>query len=78
VLLKENSQSFGCLFVLRMLNGECILFWISMSAPGTKHTKGVKVMHHNNAMNLAIEKRGLGRANSARPLWRRYVASHPA
>jgi hypothetical protein len=34
VLLKENSQSFGCLFVLCMLNGECILSWISMSAPG--------------------------------------------
>jgi hypothetical protein len=30
-------------------------------------------MHHNKAMKSAIEKHGLGRANIARPLWRRYV-----
>ena len=30
-------------------------------------------MPHNKAMKSAIEKHGLGRANGARPLWRRYV-----
>jgi hypothetical protein len=29
----------------------------------------------NKAMKSAVEKHGLGRANSARPLWRRYAAS---
>lgn len=28
---------------------------------------------HNKAMKAAIEKHGLGRANSARPLWQRYM-----
>ena len=27
----------------------------------------------NKAMKSAIEKHGLGRANGARPLWRRYM-----
>jgi hypothetical protein len=32
-------------------------------------------MHHNKAIKAATKRRGLGRANSARPLWQRYSAS---